>query len=344
MDFEDRVRELVDQLLGADPRLCAAARDELLALGGFSHPYIREVLGRESRTTGRHGRLGGHRLGEVIGRGGFATVYATDPIEGATGACCLKVGHATGGGSARVPRLPAPARKATSQGVPADERCADVLRAPARVEEASADEVQEIVLEEAALLRAMEGDLFPRVHASGVEGDLAWYAMDRLEGPTLRELIRTGQARTIPLARLAARVCRELGDLRNLDDRFFHGDLKPENLVFTGDRLRAIDPALRRDTGRLRATVTLAYNPAALTGEQADTCALSLTLLEALFDRLPFNGLRQPLDRVALSVDESLSIDEATPPLERQLLAWVTTPPSYAEMERALRKLSQAGS
>lgn len=331
MSFEDRVHELVDQLLGADPVLCAQARDALLSMGGFSHPYIREVLDRESRSTGRHGRVGGHVLGEVIGRGGFGTVYRTNPVEGVDGACCLKVGHATGGGAARVPRLPAPAQKATSQGVPWDQRCADALH-DAGVADPSADEVQEVVLEEAALLRALEGDLFPRVHASGVEGQLAWYAMELLEGPTLRELIRSSEARALPLTQLVARVCRELADLRHLDDRFFHGDLKPENLVFIGGRLRAIDPALRRPVGRLQATLTLAYNPVALSGEQADTCALSLTLLEALFGRVPFDSLRQPLAEVSLPVDETMA------PLERRLVGWVMSPPSYAEMDRQLRK------
>lgn len=325
MNFEQRVQRLVDQLLGADPRLCAQARDELLSLGGFSHPYIRQVLDRESRSTGRHGRVGGHVLGEVIGRGAFGVVYRTHPVEGVSGECCLKVGY-----SGRVPRLET--QKATSQGVPQDERLADALHDDASVVDASAEEVQEIVLEEAGLLRALEGDLFPRVHASGVEGELAWYAMELIEGPTLRALIRQGQARALPLRPLVARVCRELADLRHLDDRFFHGDLKPENLILSGARLRAIDPALRRSVGRLRATLTLAYNPRALTGEEADTCALSLTLLEALFEQTPFVALRQPLPSISLPVSPGMS------PLERQLVEWVMSPPAYAEMDRGLRR------
>lgn len=155
----------------------------------------------------------------------------------------------------------------------------------------------------AALLRALQGDLLPTVHASGVDDEVAWVAMDFFAGPTLRELVRQKKARTLPLLRQVARVCRELADLNASDGVFFHGNLNADHLVVTQDRLRAISPAARDES----------------TGctEQVDTRALALTLLEAMFDHA--------------DVDD---------PVARYLREWVDAPPTYAEMDRALRRLN----
>ena len=111
------------------------------------------------------------------------------------------------------------------------------------------------------------------------------------------------------------------------------------------DRLRAIDPSARSGAALgLKATITVAYNPFALTGERADTLALALTILETRFGIAPFASLRQPL---AASSRERR--DEAIAPvadaggLAKTLLSWVADPPTYAEMDRALRRHAKTG-
>lgn len=181
----------------------------------------------------------------------------------------------------------------------------DVFRVgPVCLKVAHADDEQAAKLHsEAALLRALQGDLLPAVHTSGVDDDVAWVAMDFFEGPTLRELIDSRQAKSLPLLRLVARVCRELSDLNASDGVFFHGDLTPEHLLLTGDRLRAISPATRDE--------------AMDSGEHLDTRALALTLFEAMFENSDADG-----------------------PVKERLQDWADTPPTYSEMDRELRRLN----
>lgn len=185
-------------------------------------------------------------------------------------------------------------------------RFGDVFRiGPICLKVAHADEEKATELhEEAALLRALQGDLLPAVHANGVDDDVAWVAMDFFDGPTLRELIEQSKAKSLPLLRLVARVCRELSDLNAADGVFFHGDLTPDHLILTGDRLQLISPAARDERVD--------------TGEHLDTRALALTLLEAMFD----------------------GASDTDNPLEHRLREWVDTPPTYAEMDRELRRLN----
>lgn len=185
-------------------------------------------------------------------------------------------------------------------------RFGDVFRiGPLCLKVARADDPQAVELHaEAALLRALQGDLLPAVHASGVDDDVAWVAMDFFSGPTLRRVIEQNNAKSLPLLRLVARVCRELADLNAADGVFFHGDLNPDHLIVTGDRLQAISPAARDETVD--------------TGEHLDTRALARTLLEALYT----------------------PGSDSDDPLEQRLREWVDAPPAYAEMDQALRRLN----
>lgn len=351
MNEELRLALLVEDLLGCDEVKCVAARDALEAMGAFQDSAFRTLLAKAAQRPRdvsiplrQRGSIGGFPVGGIIGRGGFAFVWRTEH-EGVE--ACLKVGYRARAGAGRVTRLvshPGP----SSSGVPHDQACANGLRARGgglAAGSISPDDVHALIQGEAAFLRGLEGDLFPKVHASGVEDDAAWYAMELLPGDSLRSVIRAGGGASIDL-QLFARLARELGTMHGRDGTFFHGDLKPDNIILCGDRLRCIDPSARPETvPGLRGTTTVAYNPFGLAGESADVLALTLTLLEVRYGLAPYATYEQPCADLVTAAERLGTLTELrnTGGLARTLVSWIAEPPTLDEVDRTLRKAARSG-
>jgi eukaryotic-like serine/threonine-protein kinase len=76
------------------------------------------------------------------------------------------------------------------------------------------------------------------IHDVGREGDTAWFAMEFVEGQTLRDLLRIGP---VPLRR-AIDLARQIADglAKAHSSGIVHRDLKPENVMLTSDGLAKI--------------------------------------------------------------------------------------------------------
>ncbi len=353
---------LIGELLGTDPVRCGEAHAQLLALGGFSHPDIRDALARAAQgpaiapapsralpqaacfaaflpRTRTPRSIGSFRLGDCVGRGAFGVVHRAEDLTGETGhtSLCIKTIPQSFGD---VPRLPSGA-DLTSQALGVERQVAQAMgQGPNGLEPIAVDAevASQLLLAECALLRGLESDLFPEVLASGIWDGEAFYAMELLSGRDLRAHLVAGTAGALDARRLFRRLARELSALHERDGAFFHGDLKPENIVVTPTRLRLIDPALRTPIDGVTMTTTLAYNPFARTGPEADTTAMAITLLELLTGENPFRPLQQPL-----AAGEAPELDAYLPrasrsPLVPTLMRWVLSPPSFAEFATALSR------
>ena len=352
-----RIEALVQELCGTDPARCGEAHAELLALGGFSRPEIRDALDRATSGTvlrvpppSRPSRalpgtrpprvFGTFELGACLGRGGFGLVYRARSLdEAGEQNLCLKLANAGRAGSRAITRLFGRG-PVTSEGVGFERVCADALVAQAdqlRCGSTSPEDATLILQTEYAWLREIDSDLFPEVVAAGLADGRAYYVMEQLRGRDLRETLREGGA-PHEWKRLVRRLARELASLQARRDDFFHGDLKPENIVVTRERLRLIDPAFRGGAQTpLVATLSVPYNPLGLAGERADTGALAITLLELVTGLQPFLArarvdLAQPLPLEAYA--DAASRD----PLVRKLVRWVAEPPTYVELAAALER------
>jgi serine/threonine protein kinase len=158
--------------------------------------------------------------------------------------------------------------------------------------------VPRILYSEYAFLFQHPGVLMPRVFYFGSPG-WCFYVMERIEGSTLRELTGGGRPRGAWLPELRAMV-EGLAAHHADDPQFFHGDIKPENVIVeaaTG-RFRLIDPAARSPGPE---TTTWAYNPLLILPTFADPCALAILVLELFAGFPPFAGIEQ---RDPLSPDD----------------------------------------
>ena len=306
----------------------------------------------------------GYRLGECVGRGGFGMVHRAFPVVmGADGGppLCIKRGYPTWGGGRRMTRLVSTIGPPTSQGLYADEQPASALwyGTVVGVASVSAAQVRTIIADEYVFLKEQPPGLFPRVFERGEAEEMAYYVMEYIAGLNLRFTLRGTSAadRAALLARFTP-LLENMRDRHAADSAFYHGDLKPDNIVVAGDRLWLIDPALRPISytgadGYLtgsgpHTTITVAYNPLGVRGAQADTAALAITLFELLTGQQPFRAWDQPLwlDTGAIALDDHSSVQSfldlrrfdpfRANPFLAQLLDWIAFPPPYAEMHAFL--------
>ena len=160
------------------------------------------------------------------------------------------------------------------------------------------DNIPDVLWDEFTLLKATNSDLLPAAHNFAVREDACYYTMDYMQGPSLRRVLadkRLGRSeRWLNPLRV---LVKELAVLHERNPTFYHGDVKPENLIVShSDRLRLIDPAMRRNTDYgFGMTLTPAYNPLGLTGPQADTFAVAAMIVELFLGRPPFLHVTQPL-------------------------------------------------
>jgi serine/threonine-protein kinase len=154
---------------------------------------------------------------------------------------------------------------------------------------------------EAATLARVDGHAnIVRVHETGIEGHRAFYAMDLVEGRSLKSLLAEGPMEPGPACDLMAKVARAIAHCHA--HGIVHRDLKPENVLLDGEgEPRLVDFGLVRDIfgKRLTHTGTFLGTPAYMSPEQvrgepavpkSDVHALGLILYEALAGVRPFRG------------------------------------------------------
>jgi len=350
------VERLVRLLLGSDAAACGEAHAALEALGGFDRPEIHDALVRLAaqplaasepepwQPPGLPGHaaarvIGTFELGRCLGQGGLGAVYEARDLSGAADRVPLCIKLAEPASAAAVQALARAGRLAAEPWQWSD---GGWTARPASRELAA-----QVLESEYACLRDGATDLFPEVVAAGLWDDTAFYVMERLRGDDLRQKILSGEAAALDHRRLVRRLLRELAALRSRDERFFHGDLKPENLVVTPGRLRLIDPACRQETAQpgappLLTTGTVAYNPLGRTGAAADTSALALVLLELMTGLQPFARRVRPWrvgdgpQEAALLPLQAFNAAAERDPLVAKLVQFVRVPPDDASFAAVL--------
>lgn len=317
----EQPQPLVELAPGVSPNMVLIVQRAMAKEPELRFVDAREMLGALTAAVGvvEHEEdterfFAGYKLGHFVGRGGFAKVYRTsrgsrDPE------LCIKIGDASGGGSRMVTRLPQIPEEPTSRGLSPDELIAEGRfedTGGVSVHSVSAEDVRTVLESEFSLLENLQTDLLPSVFDVGESRGAPYYVMEHIPGPTLRELLRNRDELDINPLHVFAHLLEDLLAVQGSDPGFYHGDIKPENMLLAGERLRLIDPALRTSgDGELSGTLTLAYNPLALRGEAADTFAISTVMFELMTEQQPFLDIEQPimLNRSAM-VDPSTNIPQ----------------------------------
>jgi len=137
-----------------------------------------------------------------------------------------------------------------------------------------------------------------------------WYSMEKLDGVVFRKIIGNSSVKAnLKIIKSILVSCVYLSDN---DPLFFHGDLKPENVIVKGKNIHLIDPVPRilnypshpfdsdgaeiltkviREVHEQFRLLTIQYNPFAFSGTHADTLSLSIMILEVLLKSHPFRNL-----------------------------------------------------
>lgn len=292
--------------------------------------------------------LGNYKLDTPIGRGGFGYVFRVSAVrelpEGDKSSAALDLKIAS-------PRIDEAAF------LRALRNSMDVVRYEAKglyfmtgschCDSVDWHEVPGILWDEFSMLktlRSIKSDLCPRVYEFCAKDDICYYVMDHIEGQDFRAVLAGDSLDNSKV--WIERVRELLESLSSIKEKyyyFFHGDIKPENIVVdsTG-RMRLLDPATRREVPvGLRMTLTVPYNPFGLTGMEADTFAIATILLEMLLGRHPFAHITRPL----ISMQRPYHPDEKAELLKLEdlkenlpsstseiLLDWLIQPRSYQDM------------
>jgi alpha-tubulin suppressor-like RCC1 family protein/serine/threonine protein kinase len=280
----ERILELFEAALLEAPaqrpdflRSACGDREKLLAevtslvaayerLGDTSQPALQPASDRaEAGAPSGLGHVGRYEIGRELGRGGMGIVFeARDPLIGRTVA--LKTIRFEG------------------------------YRTPAE-----RDWLRDHLFREARSAGALSHANIVTIHDSGVEGDLAFIAMERLDGPTLQQRLAAGE-----------RLHREeaLGILRQaaagLDYAhqagIVHRDIKPSNIMFhRGTTVKITDFGIAKIAGAEPPTRTgmPAGTPNYMSPEQiqghavdgrSDQFSLSVVAFEMLTGRQPFRA------------------------------------------------------
>ena len=163
---------------------------------------------------------------------------------------------------------------------------------------------------EIAFTSQLEHPSIPKVFESGVSGDdLPYYAMDYVEGESLRErLQRNPQLPLDEVVRLAQEIAKPMTYAH--ERGIVHRDIKPENILLSGDRVYVLDFGVARAiigaTGeRLTRTGITVGTPAYMSPEQvrgdrdldfrSDIYSLGCIVYEMLSGEPPFQAPTAPL-------------------------------------------------
>ncbi len=231
-------------------------------------------------------KIGQYQVEGFLGRGAFAQVFLATDAQGRRVA--LKVGDNSGGGRF-LPRFGEVTVTRDPRAVSPDETPAEAMFLDpvdgARAEVLDASEVDELLLKEAALLRAAPGTTTPRLHeVIEVEGRPV-LVMDHISGTTLRERIRSMEGIKISWLLDVAIAAERLIE----GGWTCHGDIKPENiLVNDQEEIFLIDPvpeSCRAD----RVVTTPWYNPFLRWDQKGDAQALAIMIYELMVGAMPFD-------------------------------------------------------
>jgi serine/threonine protein kinase len=150
--------------------------------------------------------IGGYRVDGLIAQGGMGAVYAASHLVLPRRAA-VKVLHADMMGRARA---------------------------------------VERTLQEAQILEEISGPAVAAIYDAGVLPDgRPWVAMELLEGRTLADVLdERGRLPPIDVARIALTVAQALTRAHAVD--VFHRDIKPDNVLVDGERVKLIDWGIAR--------------------------------------------------------------------------------------------------
>jgi serine/threonine-protein kinase len=171
---------------------------------------------------------------------------------------------------------------------------------------------------EAVVLSELQHENLVKVYDAGVtDAGMVWFAMERLHGQTLRDIVYRGGQLPIPDALHYASEIADGADAVH-DVNVIHRDLKPENVFVTSDNVvKVLDLGTGKFTGyglnstdRMRVIGTTAYmSPEQIKGlrvdARADVYALGLILYEMIAGRHALisedgAGLPQGVEQVAV--------------------------------------------
>jgi predicted Ser/Thr protein kinase len=178
-------------------------------------------------------------------------------------------------------------------------------------------------------IRALERLHHPgvvRILDSGAEAGVPWYAMELIEGPTLRQWASAQEPRApSEVLSLLRRLCRALAYVHG--EGIVHRDLKPENVLLRADGqpvlvdfgvLAAFGGADGRETLSVEAGpagTPLYMAPEQLRGElvdaRADLYALGCVMYELFGGEPPFTGTPQQVREAQLHVEPRALADLA---------------------------------
>lgn len=235
-------------------------------------------------------------------------------------------------------------------------------------------------LREAKSAAAVTGANIAAIYDVGVESDIAWFAMELVEGQTLRARLAEGPLEVAEAIRVARGIARGL--VRAHAVGIIHRDLKPDNVMFdvhsepkvldfglakrrdaagastgmtTPSAVASGSTELRTEEGRLLGT------PAYMSPEQAkghaitprsDVFSLGTMLYEMLTGERPFRGTTTMETLIAIDRDEVPAPSMANPAVPSELDALVARclakkpvqRPESSELESELGKMMDPAS
>jgi serine/threonine-protein kinase len=188
------------------------------------------------------------------------------------------------------------------------------VQAPPGTAAADYEQARQGFVREAMTLARFNHPGIVRVFTVFEENNTAYMVMEFLEGQSLQKLLETrGALPEAEAVRLVTQVAQALDTLHNA--RLLHRDVKPDNIILTGespaDRAVLIDFGTAREfagglTKTMTALVTPGYAPVEQYGRQAkfgpytDVYALGATLYHCLTGQLPVSAMDR-LSGVALA-------------------------------------------
>lgn len=177
------------------------------------------------------GGTGSYRRGALLGEGSFSWVYEATHLED---------------GARRAIKHAKPSREAGIGATPTGCVPTGVFAWATGVLRDVRPDASELLRVQFDTLKGIDSPDVVGVQELAVEAGSAWYAMDLVEGQTLRQLLGTGGVATAAARMDRAWIAVELAAcLRRLEqDPVFrsHGDLKPENIIVSADRVVLVDP------------------------------------------------------------------------------------------------------
>ncbi|HEY9679690.1 MAG TPA: hypothetical protein V6C76_16930 [Drouetiella sp.] len=244
--------------------------------------------------------VGDYKIDKQLGEGNFSVVYHGNH-EQTGSSCAFKVAKAQediGADKARTTAMPTKATATITGGI------MDVKPLTGKLLEH----------QYAALSQSQDAGLV-RVEELKARPELTYYEMEFLHGPSLRELMNAGP---VSIEKMMD-VARCLDKLSKNSDWKGHGDLKPENVMFTPSGVVLIDPGyfgrLDLENGSTLpecAVTTPAYYP---TLELDDLFAFGLMLWEVVFGQQILNkrgySEESDLSRTGPQLVELVKLQEA---------------------------------